>query len=171
MVYHRAAPCNGRKKIILGRVHEPIHVLRPALIIEAHGHAEVVVAFVSAQIGYFVAHLSCRIADGSQQNCRNPQHPEIPHLFKSAHVLSFPPIKLCCGQLKKHLVFHVHTDYTTQPGGHFRGRKQVAGQQPLEIVPERPERQFLQLSIHTLATSYKIRERQQLKVRPSINCD
>src|SRR5271156_1375277 len=30
--YHRAATCNCRRRASLGRVHEPIHVLRPALI-------------------------------------------------------------------------------------------------------------------------------------------
>jgi hypothetical protein len=45
-VYHRAAPCNYRKQINLGRVHEPIHVLRPTVIIEAHGHAKVVVLWL-----------------------------------------------------------------------------------------------------------------------------
>ena len=77
---YRAAPCNCRKKIILGRVHEPIHVLRPALIIEAHGHAKVVFAGVSTQIGNFVAGLSRRIADASQYNRHNPRYPEIPQL-------------------------------------------------------------------------------------------
>ena len=85
-VYYRAAPCNGRKDRFDGRVYNPIHVLRPALIIESHDHAEVVIALVSAQIGNFVARLSDRIADASQNNRRNPRYPEIPQLSKRAHI-------------------------------------------------------------------------------------
>jgi hypothetical protein len=50
------------------------------VIIEAHGHAKVIFAGVSAQIGNFVAHLSDRIAEASQNNHRNPRYPEIPQL-------------------------------------------------------------------------------------------
>jgi hypothetical protein len=50
------------------------------MIVEAHGHAEVVVAVVSAQIGNFVARLSGCIAEAKQNNRRNPRYPEIPQL-------------------------------------------------------------------------------------------
>lgn len=95
-VYHRAAPRDCRTQIILGRVHEPIHVLRPALIIEAHGHAKVVCALVNAQIGNLVAHLSDPIAEASQNHRRNPRYPEIPQPPKRAHISCFPPVESWC---------------------------------------------------------------------------
>ena len=79
--YYRAATCNGRGGRSDGRVYNPIHVLRPALIIESHDHAEVVRAVVKAQIGNLVALLSERIAEASQNNRRNPRYPEIPQLL------------------------------------------------------------------------------------------
>ena len=63
-----------------GRVYYPIHVLCPALIIESHDHAKVVIARVSAQISNFVARLSERIAGASQSNRRNTQYRGIPQL-------------------------------------------------------------------------------------------
>jgi len=60
-------------------------------------------------------------------------------------------------------VFHVRNDYVKQQDRHFSGRKQVASQQPLETIPERLERLFLPLSIHTLAEGYEIREHHQPK--------
>src|SRR6202035_874244 len=68
-VYYCAATCNGRGGRLDGRVYNPIHVLRPAFIIESHDHAEVVRAVVKAQIGNPVALLSESIAGASQNNC------------------------------------------------------------------------------------------------------
>jgi hypothetical protein len=59
------------------------------VIIEAHGHAKVVFAVVSAQIGNFVAHLSDRITEPSQNHRRNPQYPEIPQPPLRAHIFLF----------------------------------------------------------------------------------
>ena len=56
-----------------------IRVLRPAVIIQAHGHAKVVI-LLSAQIGNFVARLSRCSAETSQNNCRNPYYPELPKI-------------------------------------------------------------------------------------------
>jgi hypothetical protein len=58
------------------------------LIIESHDHAKVVIA-QSALISNFVARLSERIAEASQNNRRNPQYPGIPQPFKRTHVFSF----------------------------------------------------------------------------------
>ncbi len=43
---------------------------------------------VSAQIGDLVVRLSDCIAEASQNNCRNPQYPEIPQPSWCAHVFS-----------------------------------------------------------------------------------
>ena len=75
--YHRAATCNCRPRTILGSVHDPIHVLRPPLIIEAHDHGEVVLVLVIAQVGNFVTLLSERIAKATQNNRRNTRNPGI----------------------------------------------------------------------------------------------
>jgi hypothetical protein len=55
-------------------IEELLHVLRPAEIIEAHGHAQVV-RVLNAQILNFVARLRDRIAEASQNHCRNAQYP------------------------------------------------------------------------------------------------
>src|SRR5216683_642689 len=65
----------------------PIHDLRPTLIIDVHGTTQIPIVH-SAQIGNFVAHLSDRIAEASQNNRRNPRYPEIPQPSKRAHISS-----------------------------------------------------------------------------------
>src|SRR5437899_1028891 len=75
-VYYRAATCNGRGGRSDGRVYNPIHVLCPAVIIESHDHAKVVIA-QSALISNFVARLSDRTAETSEYHRRNLQCPEI----------------------------------------------------------------------------------------------
>ena len=47
-------------------------IQRPAVIIEAHGHAQVV-RVLNAQILNFVARLRDRIAEASQNHRRNPR--------------------------------------------------------------------------------------------------
>jgi hypothetical protein len=59
------------------------------VIIEAHGHAEVVFTVVSAQIFNFVARLRDRIAEASQNHRRNPQYPEIPQPPLREHIFLF----------------------------------------------------------------------------------
>jgi hypothetical protein len=44
---------------------------------------------LSAEIGNSVARLSDCIAEAGQNNCRNPQYPEIPQPSQCAHVFSF----------------------------------------------------------------------------------
>jgi hypothetical protein len=56
-----------------------IHIQRPAVIIEAHSHAQVV-RLLNAQILNFVTRLRDRIAEASQNNRCNPRYPEIPQL-------------------------------------------------------------------------------------------
>jgi hypothetical protein len=58
-------------------IQELIHTQRPAVIIEAHGHAQVV-RVLNAQILNFVSRLRDRIAGANQKHRRNPQYPEIP---------------------------------------------------------------------------------------------
>ncbi len=60
-----------------GMIQELIHNQRPAVIIEAHGHAQVV-RVLNSQILNFVSRLRDRIAEASQNHRRNPQYPEIP---------------------------------------------------------------------------------------------
>ena len=88
--YYRSTACNGRGGRLDGRVDNSIHVLRPALIIEPHDHAEVVRAVVKAQIGNLVALLSEHIAEATQNNRRH-WYPEILQL--SQHISSFPRVK------------------------------------------------------------------------------
>src|ERR1700733_5581577 len=76
-------------------IQELIHSQRPAVIIEAHGHAQVVRA-LNAQILHFVARLRDCTAEASQNHRRNPQYPEISQLSKRTHMSSFPPVKLWC---------------------------------------------------------------------------
>jgi hypothetical protein len=64
------------------------------VVVEAHGHAEVVFAVVDAQIGNFVASLSNGIAEAGQNNHRDPRHPKIPQLSKHIHVSSFSLVKV-----------------------------------------------------------------------------
>jgi len=78
--YHRAATCDGRGGRSDGRVYNSIHVLCPAEIIESHDHAEVVRAFIKAQIGNLVALLSECSAGASQNSRRNTRYPEIAQL-------------------------------------------------------------------------------------------
>jgi hypothetical protein len=84
--YYRAATYNARGERSDGRVSKPIHVLRPAFIIESHDHVEVVATFVNAQIGNLVAGLCYRSAGTSQSNRRYPRYPEIPDLSKCVHI-------------------------------------------------------------------------------------
>ena len=61
--------------------------VQPSII---DGHGQPTLSFPSsAQIGNFVAHLSDRIAEASQNNRRNPQYPEIPQLSKLRSYLLF----------------------------------------------------------------------------------
>jgi hypothetical protein len=98
-VYYRAATCNGRGGRSDGRVYNPIHVLCPAVIIEPHDHAKVVLVVESALISNFVAPLSERIAQASQNNRRNPQCPRIPQPFKRTHVFSFSSEQNCRAEM------------------------------------------------------------------------
>ena len=77
------------------RMQELLHVQRPAVIIEAHGHAQVVTV-LNAQILNFVARLRDRIAEASQNHRRNPEYPEIPQPPKRDHMSSIPPVNLWC---------------------------------------------------------------------------
>jgi hypothetical protein len=53
-----------------------IHNQRPAVIVEAHGHAKIV-RMLSALILNFVPRLRDRIAEASENYCRNHRYPEI----------------------------------------------------------------------------------------------
>jgi hypothetical protein len=109
-VYYRAAACNCRGGRSDGRVYNSIHVLGPALIIESHDHAEVVVIVQSALISNFVARLSERIAGTSQNDRRNHRYPGIPQLSWRIHVFSVPLRKFAwiesriCSQIHKSLL-------------------------------------------------------------------
>jgi hypothetical protein len=76
-VYHRVARYKVREKRIADRVQDPIHGLRPAMIIDGHGTTQIVIV-QSAQVGNSVAPLSERIAEATQNNRRNARYPEIP---------------------------------------------------------------------------------------------
>ena len=47
----------------------------------------------NAQIGDFVAHLSARTVEASQNDCCDERYPEIPQPSKRAHLSSFPRAK------------------------------------------------------------------------------
>jgi hypothetical protein len=55
-------------------IQELIHDQRPAVIVEAHGHAQIV-RVPNAQILNFVLRLRDRIAEASQNHRRDPQYP------------------------------------------------------------------------------------------------
>ena len=76
-VDHRAAPGDGRKQTGLGRVHGAVHVLRPALSVEAHAHAEVIFGVVNALIDDLVARLSERGAETAQNDYGSPRYPKL----------------------------------------------------------------------------------------------
>src|SRR5215469_10775509 len=86
---------NCRPTEIAERVHERIHILRPAVIIEGHGTTQIVTV-QKAQISNCVAGLSDRIGGASQNNGHNPRYPEIPQLSKLPHISSFPPVTSWC---------------------------------------------------------------------------
>ena len=65
-----------------------LHVERPAVIVEAHWHAQVV-RMLDAQVLDFVVGLRDGIAEAKQNHRRNPEYPEIPQLSKRDHMCSF----------------------------------------------------------------------------------
>jgi hypothetical protein len=78
-VDRRTALYKCPKNRIAEGVQGPIHDLRPTVIIDVHGTTQIPIVH-SAQIGNFVAGLSDRIAEASENNRRNPRYPEIPQL-------------------------------------------------------------------------------------------